>query len=102
MAMNDKLFARKKANYERLGTRLEPYAELDLAWAEADDPRWHEARKIDDWLVWARTEDEVPELAYRAKCAALLTLYSAVETPTPDPPPDPPKKKPAAKQANLF
>ena len=71
------LTERKEKRYSVLSAQAEHLATIDVTWIDADepDPRWQQARDIDDWLVAHRADDATTERAYHAQCIALWHLY---------------------------
>lgn len=74
------LTERKTKRYHVLAEQAPAWASLDHAWSAAHpiDPRWYQAREIDDHLVAGRTDDTISEQAYHALCVAFVRLYAAL------------------------
>lgn len=73
------LTEQKTQRYEMLVLKADIYWQLiDLKWLDQFpiDPRWAQARVLDDELYRDRTDDKVDDRTYYQKCIRLWRLYT--------------------------
>lgn len=73
--MPPSLQERKARWYDNLVNSAPGWVEVDARWAETNDPRFYEARTLDDWLVAAKDNNDIAETDFRKRVQELHTLY---------------------------